>query len=230
MKQDLLAIIVSWNRPKFLERTITSLQQQLQGLSADLCVVDNGSGQETRQLIRQNRSVSGYLLLHRNLGINGALERVFPRSLSDQYEFLLISDADMEYRHPVALAVNALRQQPALGAISYQHSPEHPSEGTVPLAGQEFYLKSSERGCSLVFASEQFERFRPLPVQQIKDFDWWVCRDAPHALQQQGKRIAVLPGGAMHLGWRRGDSTWQTEEIPEYHLKEEQVDEIQHRV
>ncbi len=230
MKRDLLALIVSWNRPAFLERTIASLRQQARGLSAELFVVDNGSDRETRRLIRRSGGLSGYLLLHRNLGINGALERAIPQSLSERYEFLLISDADMEYRQPLTLALDALRQQPDLGAVSYQHSPEHPSEGTVQIAGREFHLKSTERGCSLVFATDPFERMRPLPVQQLKDFDWWVCRDAPHSLRSQGKQLAVLPGGARHLGWRRGDSTWQTDEIPEYHLGEEPPHEIQHRV
>ena len=64
--------------------------------------------------------------------------------------------------------------------------------------------------------TEFLESVRPLPVDNLKDFDWWVCRDAPGSIQKQQKQIAVLPGGAYHLGWKAGDSTWQASEITEY--------------
>jgi hypothetical protein len=36
------------------------------------------------------------------------------------------------------------------------------------------------------------------------------------SLQSEDRPIAVLPGGARHLGWRKGDSTWQQIETPEF--------------
>ena len=139
-----------------------------------------------------------------------------PVSYVDRFSYILISDADMNYQRPFSLALDLLEQETNFGAVSYQHSPEHISSGTFQDGSDTWQLKQSERGCSLFMKTKRLEQMRPLPIDNLKDFDWWVCRDSPHSLQSRGEQIAVLPGGAHHLGWRNGDSTWQTCETPEF--------------
>lgn len=214
--KELLTVVVSWNRPEFLRRTLDSLFEQLGRSDTDVFVADNGSGPETIDVITSERRLRGYQLLGKNLGINGALEAVIPHDLPEQYRFLLVSDADMLYRQPIRQATELLDALAEVGGVSFQHSPEHPAEGSLFFAGTKWLTKRSERGCALVLRAADFQALRPLPVENLKDFDWWVVRDAPCSLQRRRIPIAVLPGGAKHLGWRQGDSTWQTIETPEF--------------
>lgn len=214
--KELCCIVVSWNRPGFLQQTLDSIQLMQQGLEAETYVVDNGSNQETTTLIRNTNWLTGYLLLNKNFGINAALERILPVNYVNRFSHILISDADMVYQRPFSLALNLLKQYSNFGAVSYQHSPEHVSLGKFREDLDIWQRKQSERGCSLFLETERLEKMRPFPIDNLKDFDWWVCRDSPHSLQSRGEQIAVLPGGAHHLGWRNGDSTWQTCETPEF--------------
>ncbi len=212
----LLALIISWNRPRFLQVTLDSLFDIAVTDSTDVIVVDNGSDAETCRIIEKDSRLAGFRLLGENLGLNGALEAVLTDNVLEQYECLLISDADMEYRISAAVALDFLQRHREIGAVSYQHSPEHAVVTEFESNGRHWLTKWSERGCSLFLRVADYRRLRPLPVDNLKDFDWWVVRDAPQSLQQRGLPVAVLPGGAIHLGWRAGDSTWQELEIPEY--------------
>jgi len=165
--QSLFIYVVSWNRPHFLRATLDSIFAQTADFAARVFVVDNGSDQETTDIIRNEKRLAGYQLLEENLGINGALDAILPNDLVKQTSHVLISDADMEYRQSLRLAVD-------------------------------------------------FQAMRPLPVEKMMDFDWWLMRDAPQPLQNFKNPVAVLSGGAVHLGWRQGDSTWQSIETPEY--------------
>lgn len=81
---------------------------------------------------------------------------------------------------------------------------------------EQWPLKRVERGCSLLFQAARFQELRPLPVHKMLDFDWRVMRDAAQSLQARNQFVAVCPGDPIHLGWRAGDSTWQTQETPEF--------------
>ena len=212
----LLVIVISWNRCDFLRRTLNSLFERSDAGQTDVVVVDNGSDLPTRELIASETRLAGYRQLETNLGLNMAAELALSEWLTPEHAWVLLSDADMEYQVPVRLGTELLEQQPQIGAVSFQHSPEHPETGTLIYLDRNWPLKQTERGCSLLMSAHTLLRMRPLPVQQLKDLDWWICRDAPQSLQAHNQLIAVLPGGAKHLGWRRGDSTWQDIEIPEY--------------
>ena len=208
--------VVSWNRPRFLAQTLESLSAQTDGLDAAIYVVDNGSEAATRDVVVSNGAMTGYQLLPKNLGINAALESIFPANLERQFRYVLISDADMQYDEPLGLAVEFLESHTEFGAVSYQHSPEHEDRAEFEWSGRTWVTKSVERGCALVMRSQFLQAAHPLPVERMADFDWWLVRDAPQSLQNEDRPIAVLPGGARHLGWRKGDSTWQQIETPEF--------------
>lgn len=212
----LLVAIVSWNRPHFLRATLESLFRQLAGVPADVVVVDNGSDDETHRVIEQESRLARRVFLDTNLGINAALEAVLPAEITEAYDAILISDADMEYCLPIPRLLPLLGTDPRIGCLSLQHSPEHAVVEEFEQDDQRWPLKTTERGCALLFTAERFQELRPLPVEKLLDFDWWVMRDAPRSLQQQKQLVAVRPGAARHLGWRAGDSTWQAIETPEF--------------
>lgn len=216
MTHKLLVITVAWGRPHFLRRTLQSLAEQLRDIPGELVVVDNGSKESTRQVIQEYCEPDKSILWDDNRGINAAVDAALTKWLTPDHRWVLVSDADMEYQQSFWQAIELLKANPAIGAVSFQHSPEHESQDELDWNGRTWPLKRSERGCALLMSVETLNRVRPLPVDNLKDFDWWVCRDAPVSLQAQNQSIAVLVGGAKHLGWRRGDSTWQDLEIPEY--------------
>ncbi len=211
-----LCLVVSWNRPRLLRRTLESLFPQIVDLAAQVVVVDNGSNVETCATIEREERISKRIYLGSNLGINGALEAALPGDVTKGFQYILISDADMEYRRPLGPILRAFDDRPEIGAISLQHSPEHAAVGEMTFDNENWPLKRVERGCSLLFQTTRFQELRPLPVHKMLDFDWWVMRDAPQSLLVRNQFVAVCPGAAIHLGWREGDSTWQTEETPEY--------------
>lgn len=151
-----------------------------------------------------------------NLGLNQAIETALARWRTSAHEWVLVSDADMEYCQRLSTALDLLTEHSEIGAVSLQHSPEHPAHRDLWAQAQCWPLKWSERGCALVLRTATLLMLRPFPIDNLKDFDWWVCRDAPQSLQAQRKPIAIQVGGARHLGWRAGDSTWQAIAIPEY--------------
>lgn len=212
----LLVIVISWNRPDFLRRTLCSLFEQIVGIQADVVVVDNGSTAATLAVLAEEPRLHGVHRFKQNQGLNRAIEWALDRWLAPYHRWVLVSDADMEYCQSPAVGMVLLDESPDIGAVSLQHSPEHHSHGTRYAQDREWLLKWTERGCALLVRTSTLLAVRPLPSDNLKDFDWWVCRDAPLSLQTQGTPLAIQVGGARHLGWRAGDSTWQTAEIPEY--------------
>ncbi len=214
----LLVIVTSWNRPGLLRQTLNSLRSHTDAGHTDVVVVDNGSDEPTQEVIRASPWLAGVERFRENRGINAAVETALDNWQTSAHDFVLVSDADMEYRAELFEGCELLHLYPEIGAVSFQHSPEHPEAGRFISGGREWITKTSERGCALLFRTATLSQMRPLPTHILKDFDWWVCRDAPHSLQVQGKRVAVLPGGARHLGWQPGASTWQRDEIPEFEM------------
>lgn len=195
---SLTSVIVSWNRPALLARTIQSLREHS---TFPLLVVDNASAIETTDLIRSITSEHERLLLPTNVGINRAVEQALTRV---QTPLVHVGDADIQYLEPLDAAVDVLGK--SAFAASYLDSPEHESYGCESAAGRTWFLKRTERGAALFLRTEYLRSLQPFPAK-LTDFDWWVCRDSPRSLSKIGQPIWVLPRAAWHLGWRRGTST-----------------------
>jgi Glycosyl transferase family 2 len=89
-------VILSWNRPELLARTISSYVATTT-VPNELWIVDNGSGEQTRAVLldaRHRLSSLHVLLLHTNVG-GEALNPV----LADlRTEYVHVSENDLEYR------------------------------------------------------------------------------------------------------------------------------------
>jgi hypothetical protein len=215
--RDLVVYVMSWRRAGFLRQTLESLRPLVADLDADVVAIDNGSGQDVIEVLEAARRLRKVHHFPQNLGINAALEAAIPEDLPKRYRHVLISADDMQYRESPQIAMNFLASHPEIGAVSFQHSPEHEASGQLTDCDRHWPLKATERGCSLLARTEDLSRVRPLPVNSMRDFDWWFVRDAPASLTNRKMPVAVLAGGALHLGWRKGDSPWQPQiEIPEY--------------
>jgi len=210
--RSMFVIVISWNRPKFLRRTLDSLFWFTSNYDR-VCVVDNGSHEDTQKVINFDSRLHERYLLPKNLGINGALEHVLQTSpIFPTEKYVLVSDADMLYNRPLSHAERFLEANRQFDVLSLHDSPEHKKRGTVRLLDDVYLEKRSERGCSLVFRRELLERLRPLPVHKMTDFDWWVFKDSPAHVN----KVAVLPMGSLHLGWRAEDSTWNPLSVDEH--------------
>jgi glycosyltransferase involved in cell wall biosynthesis len=146
MLQRLLVVVISWNRPAFLRKTLTSLFAATTRELTDIVIVDNGSDQETKDIIQGEPRLMTYRLLDRNYGLNVALEAAVPRQ-DPRYSYILVSDADMYYREPIEAFCRFL-QHPAIEAVSLHHSPEHPVAEMLAWGGNDIMIKNTERGCS----------------------------------------------------------------------------------
>lgn len=208
MISPIRAYVTSWNRPKLLEHTISTLSQFVQ----DITVIDNGSNLETVETVK--RIAPSCLLLPENVGINQAYERAIPHS-ADGY--VLVSDGDLYYAVDPNEWLSKL-EDPDILAVSFVDSPEHDGEKR-----QHYKLKQTERGGSLLMKAAVFETFRPLP-QLLTDFDWWVFRDSPCSIQALNKYAAVVPRACYHLGYQC--STWCQEPLQEFEYVKDFVDTI----
>ncbi|MHC4698487.1 MAG: glycosyltransferase family 2 protein [Planctomycetota bacterium] len=225
MMMDLGIYVVAWKRPRLLQMTLDSLGEQQKGLNAEVVVSENEACEEISRICHLHGAVDVHMGLLKNEGINGALEHGLEHMI-DRHRYVLVSDADMFYRQPLRLGIDVLERYPFLGAVSFQDSPEHPalevrsrSGGTERIQYGPIVIKAAERGSALMFRQQRLHGLRPFPTQghHKNEFDWWALRDAPNSLMACAELIGVIPDGAIHLGWRKGDSTWQRDrEIPEF--------------
>src|SRR5260370_29810909 len=152
----MFVIVISWNRPKFIRRTLDSLFW-FTSSHDKVCVVDNGSHEDTQRVVNSDSRLHERYVLPKNLGINGALEHVMQASpifLTEKY--ILVSDADMLYNRPLShaerfLEANGSNTNRQFDVLSLHDSPEHKKRGSFRFLEDIYLEKRSERGCSLVF-------------------------------------------------------------------------------
>lgn len=93
----LLTILLSWNRPELLEKTVKSYFSSI-SVTFDLIVVDNGSNTETTSII--NSLANNYdfktIFLEKNIGGLAFNEAIETAQLND-YRFVHFSENDIEY-------------------------------------------------------------------------------------------------------------------------------------
>ncbi len=199
---NLSIFILSWNRPHYLKPTIESLLKNTDG---DVYCIDNGSNQETIDVINSYKLKEKFLLKE-NLGINPAFELCIPKNLKSKY--IMFSGHDMYFTENLNLYCDFLDNNPTFGATCAHDSPEHLSSNSIEY-GKIWKIKDSERGDSLMLRTDHFQELRPL---KGRNFDWFIVK----YLRKKGLPISVYHT-AHHLGWHLNDSTWAPQrETPEF--------------
>lgn len=102
MSHRLLTVVVSYNRPDLLARTLASYRETVT-LEHQLVIVDNASGDETRSLLRKQRPPAALvILLNENrypaFAANLGWEFATKREGRTKYTLLHRSDNDVEYK------------------------------------------------------------------------------------------------------------------------------------
>lgn len=215
-QRDLAIFVTSYRRPHLLQRTLSSIFAQIGNLAADVIVADNSSSGETAAVIRNFPTVDAHLLPD-NYGINWCVENLLVPELNHKH--VLICDHDIYFVRPLSLYLQVLDEFKGIAVATGIDSPEHQAEGSFPFDGAKWRIKSDERGCAMVMAASTLLESFPLPLSLL-DFDTHICS----YLRRIGKKIAVLPGAAIHIGNK--ESTWQGETQERYVLDGAQVIKI----
>ncbi|MGM0876110.1 MAG: glycosyltransferase family 2 protein [Bacillota bacterium] len=96
-QRKLLSIIISWNRPKLLEKTVHSYFQTIK-TPHQLIIVDNASNQETKSTILKLEEQYNLKTSYLNKNMGGI---AFNKALSsvnlDEFDFIHFSENDIEY-------------------------------------------------------------------------------------------------------------------------------------
>lgn len=85
---DLSIIIVNWNSRAYLEKCLTSIYSNANGLNLEVIVIDNASFDGSADMIRLHFPEATFIQSHRNLGFSGANNQAFEASTGDVLLFL----------------------------------------------------------------------------------------------------------------------------------------------
>lgn len=108
-------VIVTCNSGRFIGPCLSSLKS----CGAEIVVVDNGSTDETKQIIRQQPEVQ-LIEASINLGYGKALNLGVTKAGAD-YEYLVLSNADVVYRKDtIAVLISLLKSDPEIGIAAPQ--------------------------------------------------------------------------------------------------------------
>lgn len=90
----LSVIVVSWNVSKLLDKCLTTLKRDLEGIESEVFVVDNASADDSVELVRRNHSWVKLIANDENLGFAKANNQAMKLSSGD-YVLLLNPDTEV---------------------------------------------------------------------------------------------------------------------------------------
>lgn len=190
-------VVLSWNRPHMLHRTLRSYREHTRS-PVELIVVDNGSLRETRTLIESAESaglVDAAIFLPVNEG-GRALNYATPVVRGD---FVHYSENDIEYRpHWDTALLAKFSAFPRLGQLSpFAPKPEadtgeiwvEHSGRPVSSSGQEVFVTGAGLGTTCLIRREVLER--GVRWTNIEAGEWRWPNDASFSAQIRGHGFAV---------------------------------------
>lgn len=214
-----------WNRGDLLAPCLTSLLARLDGLDAEVWLVDNGSDRDTRGVIhdaaRADTRITVISFPH-NMGIPHAVN-VFVRAAMQPCDiagrrppgYLMLLDADAIVEHPVRDLIELLERDTRYGAVSGHRSIEHPAlaRREIALGGRLVIVdeKRVERMFCLLMRAGDLMAMTPFPHDTAVDVDWQIMARHPRSLAASGRVVAAVDH-AVHIGLY--DSTWHPDGVP----------------
>lgn len=122
MKYDIAFVILTWNSAAYIERCVDSLEKGFSQLHIQACVVDNGSSDQTVEILRRKQQFCQRISLDivslkdnlgttisRNIGINKVRENT---------RFICVLDSDTEVSETAFLdMIDVLENNPHIGVI-----------------------------------------------------------------------------------------------------------------
>jgi hypothetical protein len=227
-----------WNRGDLFSIGFNSLINQLNGINATIWIFDNGSDQETRDLIYNLDDHPNHRIIRtffpENMGIP-YVANVFAKCIQENCDFagyqtpqyIMMMDSDAFFKKPVVDMIGVLEKYYEAGLVSGHDSIEHHpiNEMELDINGKKIPAKEkeNERMITMLMRKEEFLYNYPFPHFRNRDVDWEITQWHPNSLMKRNRKIFVLPGYVLHLGIK--NSTWK-ENTEQGFASEEEVNEV----
>lgn len=117
-KNSICAVVCSYNGRDYICKCVESLQKQI-GVELDICVVDNGSGDGTYELLNQKYGDSIIIIRNQeNLGGSGGFETGIQFALTKGYDYITLFDNDIvAAENAVLLMYKRLASDSSIGMV-----------------------------------------------------------------------------------------------------------------
>ena len=111
---EVSVVIVSYNVSSYLDQALTTLREALEGITAEVFVVDNASADDSVTMVRRKHPWVSLVENDRNLGFASANNQALARATG---EFVLLLNPDTVLRRDtVATMISFFREHPEAGA------------------------------------------------------------------------------------------------------------------
>lgn len=226
-----------WNRGDVFSLAFNSLLEQLQGIEATIWIFDNGSGQDTKDILQNIESGSSYKIiktfLPQNMGIPYAAN-VFAKAIQEECDFagyrspqfVLLMDADAYFKRPIIDLIEIFNQDYSVGLVSGHDSIEHGAirQEERQINGRNVMIKEkeNERMITMLMRKDEFLVNYPFPHYRNRDVDWEITQWNPNSMRKRNRKIMVACDYVLHLGIH--SSTWNNSE--QKLESEEEINEV----
>jgi hypothetical protein len=224
-----------WNRPDLFKASFTSLLRQLDGIQAAIWIFDNGSDQQTRELIAGLTSGEHRLFktfLPQNMGLP-FVANLFSQMLSQDCDFagyrapghVMLADADAYFKKPVREMIEILEGS-ELAIVSGHDSMEHESASQFIHETTTVRVKSIERGLCLIMRKETLAACVPFPHHTNMNVDWELMHWHPSSTLARKSAVGAVDYVA-HIGLY--DSTYHATGVPADRAEVAEINQILER-
>jgi glycosyltransferase involved in cell wall biosynthesis len=212
-----------WNRGPIFAIAFESLMRQLAGIRSSIWIFDNGSDQETKDIIHtiagNESQVVHKVFFPENMGIP-YVANVFAKVIQEDCDYVgyhspqyvMMMDADAYFKEPIIDLLSVFTIHYGVGLVSGHDSIEHATvkEDIWPINNRQITIreKTNERMLTMVMRTEEFLLNYPFPHYRNRDVDWEIAQWNPNSLIKRNRKLVVLPGYVLHLGVNI--STWDT--------------------
>ncbi|MFA5387963.1 MAG: glycosyltransferase [Candidatus Paceibacterota bacterium] len=215
-------IITTYDRGAAFRRTA----YQVARLNIETLVVDDGSSLAEFEIVQQVCTDLRFKLLRlpKNRGLAAALNMGLAFWLADcKVDWVSYFQDDVDVH---AEAMNIMREFHSLAPLLTGHdAPEHPALKIADMNGHQVKIKQSCRATHMHAHVDFLRAVMPIPTNCLgtpkrtapgvkgmgSNVDWWIVRDAPNSLKNQGKGLVCVPGLVRSFLWRANDSCWHNQ-------------------
>jgi hypothetical protein len=219
-KQKIIAIqILSYNKPKYLKRTLDSLIKVI-GKNDKICVLEQSTDSKLKmeaiEVCKQFNDMC-IISIDENLGQRGGSNKVWESGFYDDCDYVMFSDHDNEFYEPLSILCDKLDVDLNITVATFYNSPEH---DVTSKDGKWIYRETCRAGHIIMRAKDVLPMF-PFDVDMYSEtktnsdmctwfagLDWYVTWWHHASAGKIGLKnfIACYPGGCTHFGV---ESTWQ---------------------
>jgi glycosyltransferase involved in cell wall biosynthesis len=226
-----------WNRGNIFLIAFNSLIKQLQGINATIWIFDNGSDQDTKDIIHTIKVDEPHRVIKtffpQNMGIPYAVN-VFAQTIQENCDFagyrspqfVLLMDSDAYYKKPIIDLITIAEQYYDVGVVSGHDSIEHlpVKETELEINGRKILTKekTNERMITMLMRKDEFLLNYPFPHYRNRDVDWEIAQWGPNSIMKRNRKIVVASDYVLHLGIKK--STWNISE--EQFESENEINEV----